>query len=203
MGASVLDRGLTPSNSQPLERALVRLWQMHLPDLTELGVLWDADRCPTRYLPYLAASLNVLFWDPLWPEGMKRGMIRWTIWLHQWAGTRIAMQEVLRVAGYTDAIITEAKDLPRIGDAPPLGSNWRLGVTNAKWADYWVDVKTPVTRRQANNLARLLGSVAPAFCRLRAIRVRDVHFTLGDGAWRIGRDIALGATYYFEETANA
>lgn len=179
----------------------MRLWQMHLPELGDLGWLWDPDRCPVRYLPYLAATLNVLFWDPLWPEATKRGMIRWTIWLHQWAGTRVAVDEVLRIAGYTDAQITETRELPRLGRAQPLGSSWRLGVIDARWADYWVEVKTPVTRRQANNLAKLLGSVTPAFCRLRSIRVRDVHFTIGDGSWRLGRDIALGATYFFEETS--
>lgn len=199
----MLDQSLTPSNSQPLERALTELWHKHCPDLSLLSWLWDPDQCPAQYLPFLAANLNVLFWDPLWPEATKREMIRWSVWLHQWAGTRLAVDEVLRVAGYTNAIVTETKNLPRIGTTHRLGTGWRLGIVGAEWPDYWVEVTSPITRYQATTLADLLRSVAPVFCKLKSIRARDVHFTIGDGDWRIGQDIALGATYYFEETVNA
>lgn len=203
MGANVLDPHLTPTNSQPLERALMALWEMHLPDVSSISWLVDPERCPAQYLHYLAASVGVLFWDPLWSVGTKREMIRWTIWLHQWAGTRVALDEVLRIAGYESATIVEAKDLPRIGADNPLGSDWKLGISGTRWADYWVEVTTPITRRQANNLASLLKAVVPAFCRLRSLKANDVHFTIGDGTWRLGREIALGATYYFEETDDA
>ena len=194
----MFDDSLLPSNSTPLERAIERLIAKHFDVPVLIGTLWNPDTCPAEVLTYLAWAFSVDHWDPEWPEQTRRDVIRNAVEIHRWKGTLRALKHTLKTIGYGDAIVTEAKELMEIGGPKPLGDTWRLGVTGVHWADYWIEVTQPITLRAAAQLAAIASTVVPVRCRLRAITVRGVQFTIGDGQWTLGRDVALGATYFWE-----
>ena len=194
---------LLPANSTPLERAL-SLTMARLGDIdTPARQMWNPDRIPASYLPWMAWALSVGDWDPDWPDERKREGIRASIPLHRIKGTRASVQMVLEVMGYVDARVIEDRDLPRLGGDGPLiggtgwtlGDTWVLGPDDPHWADYWVEVMVPIDRRSADLLGERLANVAPARCRLRGITLAGIYYTLGDDLWLIGDDITLGGIY--------
>lgn len=105
-----------------------------------------------------------------------------------------------------DATIIEAQDLPRLGPGTPmgrgipLGRGWRLGRAGTSWADYWVEINIPITRRAADALAGMLSATAPVRCRLRAITLLGgVGYALGRDVWTLGNDVPLGGAYSYGE----
>ncbi|HHA2458269.1 TPA: phage tail protein I, partial [Stenotrophomonas maltophilia] len=66
---------LLPTNATHAERALARaIVARPLP--VDITALWDADRCPTALLPWLAWALSVDEWKAYWPEAVKRARVR-------------------------------------------------------------------------------------------------------------------------------
>ena len=154
--------------------------------------------CPAALLPWLAWGLSVDDWDSSWPEPVKRAVIAASADVHRHKGSVWSIRRMLALAGYGDAEIIEATDMPRLGRTNRLGRDWRLGPAGVSWADYWVVVHTPITRHAANHLADLLASVAPVRCRLRAISIAAAQYVLGRDDWSLGTQIALGSTYKYE-----
>lgn len=163
-----------------------------------VGDLWNPDNCPAALLPWLAWGLSVDEWDSAWSDAEKRAVIKASVEVHRLKGTVWSIRRILAVAGYGAAEIVEAQDMPKLGRTHQLGRAWRLGPSGASWADYWVTVRTPITQHAADRLARLLASVAPARCRLRAITITAAQYVLGRDDWSLGRDVALGSTYKYE-----
>lgn len=192
------DPSLMPSNSTRLERTLEQMINKAFNIDVPIGDLWDPDNCPAHALRFLAWAMSVDFWDDAWEEKIKRQTIRDSIAVHRWKGTMISIQRALGAASYGQAIVTEAKSLPRLGRDKPLGRDWTLGLRGVHWADYWVEVSEPIDRRAAEQLERLLLTVAPVFCRLRAIRIRNVQYVLGKDVWTLGKNIPLGGTFKSE-----
>ena len=98
--------------------------------------------------------------------------------------------------GPSDAQINGVHDFDP--DAHVVIGIWEIGPSNPHWADYWVKVHQPVSRRDADALAGRLVNVAPARCRLRSAEIATFFYTLGDDAWVLGDDIALGNIYIYE-----
>ncbi|WP_224825591.1 phage tail protein I [Cognatishimia sp. MH4019] len=192
--------GLLPSNATKLERALVETAFERLEDVGIcFDTLWNPMACPKEVLPHLAFALSADEWDPEWPEAVQRNYLKEWPSIVRRKGTLPIIKRALEVAGYGDAIITEAFQYPRIGGAPALGDTWRLGPDGSvHWADYWIEVTRPITLRAARRLGSIVRAVAPKHCRLRAITVRGVQYTIGDNLWPIGDEIALGASYHWE-----
>ncbi|VDS09246.1 Phage tail protein (Tail_P2_I) [Paracoccus haematequi] len=129
---------LLPPNCTPLERALslamARLGEIDTP----ARLMWDPDRIPAAYLPWLAWALSVDEWDPDWPEAQRREIVRRSVDLHRIKGTLPSIRQALAMQGYGTATITEDKDLPRIGDpdliiggariaGEPIRNAWAIG----------------------------------------------------------------------------
>lgn len=197
---------LLPQNSTPLERDLAQaLAEIENMD-TPAQLMWNPDRIPASFLPWLAWTLSVDDWDPGWSEMRKREVIKGSVALHRTKGTRASVEMALEVMGYGDARIVEDRDLPRIGGEGlqiggagwALGDNWVLGPDNPHWADYWIEVPVPIDRTAADLISERLLNVAPARCRLRGVTLSGIYFALGDDLWLIGDNITLGGTYEHE-----
>lgn len=196
---------LLPGNSTAFERAISAANDRAQLVDTPADTMWDPARIPAAMLDWLAWGVSVDDWDPLWPDERKREIIAGSISLHRMKGTRQSVQDALEMQGYGTARIIEDRDLPHLGDddlmiggATVLGGDWLLGPETPHWADYWVEILVPVSRRDADQLAERLANVVPARCRLRSIALTGIFYTLGDDLWLIGDDVALGNTYLYE-----
>ncbi|CAG75509.1 putative phage tail protein I [Pectobacterium atrosepticum SCRI1043] len=71
----------------------------------DLSLLWNAERCPTELLPYLAWALSVDRWDKNWSEQTKRQVIRSAWLIHRQKGTIAALRRVVEPFGYLIRIV--------------------------------------------------------------------------------------------------
>lgn len=189
---------LLPPNATALELALeataARAARIDVP----IRDLWSAETCPAWALPYLAMALSVDVWDETWDEATQRRVIAASAEVHRHKGTRAGVQAALAAEGYGDAVIVEDRDLPRIGGDWLIGDMVEIGPTDPHWADYWVELQQAVPGRAAARLRDRLTDVAPVRCRLRSVDLVGAYYTIGDGLWDIGSDIAVGNTYTME-----
>lgn len=162
---------------------------------TPARLMWNPLQIPAAYLPWLAWALSVDDWDPDWDEETKREVIAGSVEVHRVKGTRRSVEMALQSTGYPNAVIVEDRDLPRYGTGWRYGADWKYGPETPHWADYWVDILAPISRTQAEVIALRLARVAPARCRLRAVRLAGVFFEFGDGAWVYGNNAAYGGIY--------
>lgn len=196
---------IMPPHSGPAERALVDGVASAFAFDIGVGDIWSAERAPEAFLPWLAWSLSVDDWDDAWPPDRKRAVIASAVEVHRHKGTLQSIRAALSAMGYGNAAIIEDKDLPVIGDAGMLiggdwgiGGDWVIGPSDPSWADYWIELQTAVRGRDVARLAQRLRSIAPARCRLRTITLAGAFYTIGDGLWLIGDDIAIGNIYEVE-----
>lgn len=195
---------LLPSNATQLERAIEAVMSGMLTIDVPVDRLWSPERCPAAVLPYLAWAFSVDEWDRDWPEERQRAVVAEAIAIQRRKGTPWAIRRTLALMGYGDALITEAGSLPKIGAAPPIGGEWRIGWAGMIWADYIVEIQQPITRADADRIAVRLSTVQPARCRLWKIIIADgVYYTIGDGLWPIGDQIVIGGSYNYEVQPNA
>ena len=218
---------ILPPNSTALERALEQGLRAVDPDLSPIATLMSPERCPAHLLGHLAWAFSVDTWESRkapgaaqvgdllgyydwagdedtseasgWSEETKRAVIKASIDVHRRKGTLAGMKEVLRAAGYGDAIIYEEKDEPRYGEDLAYGEEVEYSGVCEHWADYWVKVLEPITGAQAALLRDLLTAAAPARCRLIKIEIADVQITYGED-YAYGDDIPYGGTFYKELT---
>ena len=90
---------LLPANATKLEHALANITEQKLDLPVDIGDLWNADKCPLQFLPWLAYQHSVDFWDADWHEDVKRAAIKSAIYTHSIKGTRKAIENALLVIG--------------------------------------------------------------------------------------------------------
>jgi len=92
--------GMDLGNLGACERVLIKTRQK-LSEKRKLDFtsFWDADRCPEKYLIFLAWSLGVPVWSRDWGESEKRQMIRKMLWIRRIRGTVGALRELLFSVG--------------------------------------------------------------------------------------------------------
>ncbi|PRD15327.1 phage tail protein I, partial [Pantoea coffeiphila] len=66
--------------------------------------LWNPEKCPAKFLPYLAWAFSVDRWDETWPEAAKRQAVIDAFWIHQRKGTVAAVKRVIESLGYSMTI---------------------------------------------------------------------------------------------------
>jgi len=194
---------IMPPHSGAAERALVNGVVSGFGFDIRVGDIWNPERAPEAFLPWLAWALSVDDWDENWSEDRKRAVIAASVDVHRHKGTVASVRAALTAMGYGTAAIIEDADLPRIGgEGLLIGGTWEngdevwlIGPEDPSWADYWIELQTAIPGRDAARLAERLRSVAPARCRLRAITLAGAFYTIGDGLWLIGDDIAIGNIY--------
>ncbi len=96
---------LLPSGSSPLERRAAQACA-GISDLnTPLRDLWNPDRCPVKFLPYLAWAFSVDRWDEKWAPAEKRKAVKDAFYIHRRKGTIAAIRRVIEAMGYSMSIV--------------------------------------------------------------------------------------------------
>ncbi|HHQ6590208.1 TPA: phage tail protein I [Serratia fonticola] len=136
---------LLPTGSTLLERnaaeACAGISDLKVP----LRDLWNPDKCPVRFLPYLAWAFSVDRWDEKWSAAEKRKAVKDAFYIHRRKGTVAAIRRVIENMGYTMSI-TEWWQV-----ADPAGT-FRLTI----------DVNdVGITDEIVNELERLIGDAKP------------------------------------------
>lgn len=158
---------LLPSNQTPLEAALAKVLRPSVDDEI-VRTLWDADRCPAAWLPWLAWALAVDGWELAESEDAKRALIRGSMALHRKKGTPWAVREVIRRLGFGEVTIIEGRSNRRRDGLITRNGDQLHGKASA-WAEYIVKLNRPVTRDQADKLRRAIERYAPARSKLAAL----------------------------------
>lgn len=203
MPESLIDK-LVPPHTLPAERAMMRAVEAALDIPIPIGTVWNPETAPDEVLPFLAWALSVDEWDPLWPEDRQREIIARSIELHRIKGTLAAVDLVLELMGHPDAVIIEDKDWPRYGEETFFGGAVEYGAdglvygpSDASWADYWVEVQSPVTISDAARLAARIIEVAPVRSRLRSVKMVGVVYVYGAADLVYGAPVTYGGVYEF------
>lgn len=91
---------LLPANSTRLERNLATVGAAIERIPVPLRDLFNPDRCPLAYLPFLAWAMSVDRWSADWPEATKRAVIKSAFFIHQRKGTIGALRRVVEPLGF-------------------------------------------------------------------------------------------------------
>ena len=67
--------------------------------------LWNPDKCPVVFLPWLAWSLSVDLWKDSWTEETKRAVIKASIEIHSHKGTPWAVEKYMEAIGITAEVL--------------------------------------------------------------------------------------------------
>lgn len=98
---------LLPPNATPIETAYVTSGGRILDADPPVDMVWDAWRCPSKYLPYLAWALSVDQWSDDWDEIAQRQAIADSPAWHRIKGTRAAVEQAIVRATDAPATLTE------------------------------------------------------------------------------------------------
>lgn len=85
---------ILPPRASPIERALLtaEIARLALIDPAVVVSIWNAWKCPTALLPWLAQATSVDVWDPAWSEIVKRREIAASPGIHRIKGVRAAIE---------------------------------------------------------------------------------------------------------------
>ncbi len=91
---------LLPANATDLERAIEQTSGQRVEALPVLNqTLWQAEHCPSNFLPFLAWALSVDKWNSAWTEQQKRNVIATSLSVHRHKGTIGAMKDAIEALG--------------------------------------------------------------------------------------------------------
>lgn len=160
-----------PRHSTELERALERasLWVI---EGSEIVDVWNPETCPPRFLPWLAWSVSVDEWEPLWSEAQKRSVIRESVAVHRLKGTKGAVRRALEAMGFGIDIIEWFEDQ---GDV----HTFKINV----FADSIEGTEYPISSELIEIVSRQIDHVKPA----------RSHYHLGVGErFRVHHQVSAG-----------
>ncbi|CAI0766779.1 Bacteriophage P2-related tail formation protein [Serratia quinivorans] len=147
---------LLPPGSSPLERraaeACAAVSDLNVP----LRDLWNPDKCPIVFLPYLAWAFSVDRWDEKWPAAEKRKSVKDAFYIHRRKGTVAAINRVIENMGYTMTI----EEWWEVAD--PAGT-FRLTIDV-------MDIG--ITEEIVNELERLIGDAKPVSRHIAKLNIR-------------------------------
>lgn len=101
---AVVVNSLLPPNSTPLELALEQLIQELFNFTMNLSDVNNADKCPAKFLPWLAWSRSVDAWDNAWTDAQKRSVIKASFSVHKAKGSIGAVRAAVNSLGYRSKI---------------------------------------------------------------------------------------------------
>ena len=181
---------LLPPNSTPLERALAmaaaRISAIDVP----IDRMWSPETIPAAFLPWLAWSLSVDNWDPLWSEDEQRRAVAASIEVHRHKGSVRSAVTAIEAAGLGIAQLVEGWSNARY-DGAILHDGSVTHAASDHWAEYRINLLEPVSVAQAAMVRRILADTAPARSHLKAFdftAVSNIHngAILYDGAYTHG-----------------
>lgn len=175
---------LLPSNSTALERAMVEAGSLHNIDPDVIRTLWSADECPVQFLPWLAWSLSVDFWELAISEAQQRDLIRNAIQWHRKRGTPWAIKQSIAAFGM---------DRVELDEHPP----------GAHWAEFDVGitiVDRPLSKALYAQIERLIEVYKAGRSHLRRMVVSvATHGALHVGCVTLGGDTVTILPYPITE----
>ncbi|MGQ6606566.1 phage tail protein I [Serratia sp. IR-2025] len=147
---------LLPPGSSPLERRAAEACSAVSDLNVPLRDLWNPDKCPVVFLPYLAWAFSVDRWDEKWPAAEKRKAVKDAFYIHRRKGTVAAIRRVIENMGYSMSI----EEWWQVAD--PAGT-FRLTI----------DVmEVGITEEIVNELERLIGDAKPVSRHIRGINIQ-------------------------------
>ena len=93
------DQSLLPFNASDCEREIESAIHRGTTLPVLLDSLWDPERCPNEWLPWLAWAMSVDSWESHWSERTKRSLIAKSIHIHRTKGTVSSLNQVLDALG--------------------------------------------------------------------------------------------------------
>lgn len=174
---------ILPPNATALERALdtagaAALGAVPMP----VGTLWRPESCSAALLPWLAWAYSVDTWEEDWPEKVKRDVIAASIQVHRHKGSVGSVRAALAAAGYGEAEIVEGLHR-RTYNGETTYNGHAVHGDPGHWATYRVVLERPISNEQADQVRRVLATVAPARSHLLSLEYTAVANTY-DGASR-------------------
>ena len=151
--------------------------------------------CEEKYLPYLAYSYKVDFWNDFLSEDEKRKLIKASILLHQRKGTVWAIEEVLDLVGFTDranglyADIKEGLKLTNRDGTYRYDSMFNH-FSDEDWYKYVIYVPKAVSIQKAEFARELIKEYAPKRCILVAVVYKQLPNR--DGTYHYDNEITHG-----------
>ncbi|HCU0895053.1 TPA: phage tail protein I [Serratia marcescens] len=149
---------LLPPGSSALERraaeSCAAVSDLNVP----LRDLWNPDKCPIVFLPYLAWAFSVDRWDEKWTAAEKQKIVKDAFYIHRRKGTVAAIKRVIENMGYT-MTIAEWWEV-----ADPAGT-FRLTIDV-------LDVG--ITEEIVNELERLIGDAKPVSRHIAGLNIKTV-----------------------------
>ena len=171
---------LLPPNSSPFEHRLADV-VARATDL-DLGIrlVWDAQKAPMDFLPFLAWAESVDLWDDKWSEEDKRNVTDTSVDIHRHKGTPYAIRQALRAAGYGEVEIFEGLDAKYYDGSVTYGGTHFYSFYE-HWAWFTVVLTEPVTIAQAQQIIRIINLSKRESMHLHELRY-DEALHLYDGA---------------------
>lgn len=146
---------LLPPGSSPLERRAAEACAAVSDLSVPLRDLWNPEKCPIAFLPYLAWAFSVDRWDEKWPAAEKRKAVKDAFYIHRRKGTVAAIRRVIENMGYSMSI----EEWWQVAD--PAGT-FRLEI----------DVNDiGITDELVNELERLIGDAKPVGRHIAGINI--------------------------------
>lgn len=96
---------LLPKNSTQLEQALDKQTQRIDALPVTFNSLIDADSCPVAFLPWLAWSRRVEYWDGQWPESKKRDVVKGARAFNAQRGTKNTLTQAMANLGIGHSLL--------------------------------------------------------------------------------------------------
>lgn len=151
--------------------------------------------CEEKYLPYLAYSYKVDFWNDFLSVDEKRKLIQKSILLHQRKGTIWAIEEVLDLVGFTDRANGLYADIKEGLKLTTRDGTYRYdGIFNhfsdEDWAKYVIYVPKAVSIQKAEFARKLIQEYAPKRCILVAVVYQQLPNR--DGSYFYNNEITHG-----------
>ena len=92
---------LLPPNATKWERVLASIARQKLDIPVNIADLWNVEKCPEKFLPWLAVAHSVDYWQADWPVAVKRAAIKGSIYNHSIKGGRKSIKNALLALGIT------------------------------------------------------------------------------------------------------
>nr|VFK49096.1 MAG: phage tail protein, P2 protein I family [Candidatus Kentron sp. TC] len=151
-------------------------------------LIYLVDIARAEVLPHLAEQFSLMGdgWEMAETEMARRAMIKGSILIHQRKGTPWAIRRVFTLLGLGDIEIEEGRSGYRRDGSMRRDGFVARGEKSLRWAEYRIRMKRLLSIPQANDAIRLLGSIAPARCRLHSIDFRGASLIRNGLARRDG-----------------
>lgn len=167
---------LLPVGSSELERKAAEVLQEAVRNPIIIADLINPDRCPEKFLPYLAWAFSVDKWDENWSAEVKRIAIKQSFFIHKHKGSIGAIKRVVEPIGY----LVELKEWFQ---TQPQGVAGTFSLT--------IEVsETGLNEQTYNELVRLINDVKPVSRHLTSLAIAisstgTLNFFIGQNAGEI------------------